>query len=591
VKTLKLGPGFSIPLGAVTETFGLLAVRGAGKTNAARVMAEEMFATGLPFVAVDPVGSWWGLRAGRGGAPGLAIPIFGGKRGDVPLERGGGELLADLVVAQRLSCVLDLSAFESEAAKKEFLLAFARRLYLKNEEPLHLFLEEADDYIPQRPMRDEAQLLRAWENLVRRGRARGIGLTLITQRSASINKNVLTQVGTLIALRTTGPQDRAAIEDWLKYNAQSREILASLAGLDNGEAWVWSPQFLGKTERVRFRLSTTEDSGATPTGKKSTTPSTLADVDLADIQKRMAATIERAKESDPKELHKRIRTLEQELRAAKAAQPPAPKAERVEVPVMLAKDLARLDSIRGEIEKLAAKQAEAFEGMRRGHLESVRKYEEIGAQIQAKLDQARREGEPPGRYGPSIQILKDGLRDLRAMGAKAPASPVSPQVMRETRRAAPADGVRLGAGERKLLGAIAQHSLGVTREQLTVLTGYKRSSRDTYLQRLRAADLIVQVGDVIAARETAAAVLGPDFEPLPTGDELRVHWLERLSGGEQRLLALVCDAYPKAISREELSRVSGYQRSSRDTYLQRLRVRRLIVAAGSDVKAAEELFG
>jgi hypothetical protein len=103
VKTLKISSGTPLPPSAVTETFGLLAQRGAGKTNAARVMAEEMSDAGLPFVAVDPVGSWWGLRAGRDGGAGLPIPIFGGKRGDVPLERGGGELIADLVVDQRLT--------------------------------------------------------------------------------------------------------------------------------------------------------------------------------------------------------------------------------------------------------------------------------------------------------------------------------------------------------------------------------------------------------------------------------------------------------------------------------------------------------
>ncbi len=43
---LKIGTvgarGFTLPLDAVTQTFGILAVRGAGKTNTAVVMAEEM---------------------------------------------------------------------------------------------------------------------------------------------------------------------------------------------------------------------------------------------------------------------------------------------------------------------------------------------------------------------------------------------------------------------------------------------------------------------------------------------------------------------------------------------------------------------
>ncbi|HYC32411.1 MAG TPA: DUF87 domain-containing protein, partial [Gemmatimonadales bacterium] len=299
---LQLGPSLRLPLEAVTETFGILAVRGAGKSNTAAVMAEEMQHAGLPFVVVDPVGSWWGLRSNREGTgPGLPIPLFGGRHGDVPLERGGGQLVADLVVDQRLSCVLDLSTFESEASKKQFLLDFARRLYQRNTDPLHLFLEEADDYIPQRPLgKEEPFLLRAWENIVRRGRARGLGITLITQRSASLNKNVLTQVQTLLAMRTTGPQDRAAIAEWVKYHALSQDILESLPSLKDGEAWVWSPDFLGTTVRVQIRRRRTFDSGATPKLSKGTrAPATLADVDLAAIQRSMTATIERAKAEDP----------------------------------------------------------------------------------------------------------------------------------------------------------------------------------------------------------------------------------------------------------------------------------------------------
>jgi DNA helicase HerA-like ATPase len=89
--TLKLAKDLSIPASAITETFAILAARGAGKSNTAAVMAEEMFEARLPFVVVDPVRAWWGLRSSRDGkGPGLPIPIFGGKRGDVPLERGGG---------------------------------------------------------------------------------------------------------------------------------------------------------------------------------------------------------------------------------------------------------------------------------------------------------------------------------------------------------------------------------------------------------------------------------------------------------------------------------------------------------------------
>lgn len=44
---LVLGSNLSLPLTAQTETFAILAQRGAGKSNTAAVMAEEMFAHGL----------------------------------------------------------------------------------------------------------------------------------------------------------------------------------------------------------------------------------------------------------------------------------------------------------------------------------------------------------------------------------------------------------------------------------------------------------------------------------------------------------------------------------------------------------------
>lgn len=94
----------------MTETFAILAKRRAGKSNAAVVMAEEMYAAGLPWVAVDPKGDWYGVRAsGDGRKPGLAVIVFGGLHADVPLEPASGRLVAGLFAERRLSGVLDVS--------------------------------------------------------------------------------------------------------------------------------------------------------------------------------------------------------------------------------------------------------------------------------------------------------------------------------------------------------------------------------------------------------------------------------------------------------------------------------------------------
>src|SRR3954447_14037659 len=104
---LNVSKELQFPIDAATETFGILAKKGAGKSNAAVVMAEEMWDAGIPWVAVDPKGDWYGLRSSADGkGPGLPIVVFGGRHGDVPLEPTAGHLLADLVLAQRLTCVL-----------------------------------------------------------------------------------------------------------------------------------------------------------------------------------------------------------------------------------------------------------------------------------------------------------------------------------------------------------------------------------------------------------------------------------------------------------------------------------------------------
>src|SRR3954451_22950311 len=107
---LQIAPGLTFPVDAVTENFAILAVKRDGKSNAAVVMAEEMYDAGVPWVAIDPKGDWWGVRAaGDGQAPGLSVLVFGGLHGDVPLEPTAGRLVADLVAEERVTCVLDVS--------------------------------------------------------------------------------------------------------------------------------------------------------------------------------------------------------------------------------------------------------------------------------------------------------------------------------------------------------------------------------------------------------------------------------------------------------------------------------------------------
>ena len=211
--------------------------------------------------------------------------IAGGEHADVPIEPTSGEVLAEMIVSERLSMVIDFPSSFRKGEQHRFMVDFAETLYRKNRQAVHLVLDEADEFAPQRTMGDEARMLGAIEDLVRRGRARGIGVTMITQRPAVLNKNVLTQIEVLIALRLTSPQDRAAIAEWVKYHAdggQAQKMLESLGSLPVGTAWFWSPGWLDVFKKVAIRKRETLDSSSTPKvgGFAKFTPSKMAPVDL-----------------------------------------------------------------------------------------------------------------------------------------------------------------------------------------------------------------------------------------------------------------------------------------------------------------------
>jgi hypothetical protein len=183
MKKLQLANDLTLPVDVVTQTIAVLAKRRAGKSYAMRRLVEQLFKAGQQVVLVDPKGDQWGLRSSADGkSEGLPFVILGGERGDVKLEVGAGEVVAKLVVEERVSIVLDLSLFRKHEVAT-FMTAFLENLYrLKAKEiyrtPVMLVMDEADAIAPQKPQKGEERMLGAAEDIVRRGGQRGIGAYL-----------------------------------------------------------------------------------------------------------------------------------------------------------------------------------------------------------------------------------------------------------------------------------------------------------------------------------------------------------------------------------------------------------------------------
>lgn len=523
---LHIAPKLDLPLDAVTETFAILAKRRSGKSNAAVVMAEEMFDNGLQWVAIDPKGDWWGVKsAGDGASPGLAVVVFGGLHGDVPLEPTGGKLVADLIIEERLTCVLDVSEM-TKADQRRFLIDFADRLYRRNTEPLHVFCEEADEYIPQRVMGENAKLVGAFETLVKRGGFRGIGVTLVTQRSASLNKDVLTQIETLIPMRTPSPQDRKAILAWVDVHASGSEAVSELPSLADGEAWVFSPQWLHTLVKIKFRRRRTFDSGATPkVGAKRKTPTNLAEVDLAAIKEAMAETIEKAQAEDPKHLRAEISRLKRELDRARAE---TPQPELIEVPAVADDVLDRLDVA----------------------VEAVRV---IGQQVVEALGSVKgmKRSQPPVQSATTRAYINSAKKEPKAN---------RPAADRPVGQALSGGQASLSGAQRKILTALAQHG-PKDKISLAILTGYshKGGGFNNPLGSLRSAGYVSPANTTpIEITEAGLDALG-DYEPLPMGRALLDWWLPQLSGAERKIVSALDQHGP--MEKVDLAAAAGYEPS------------------------------
>ena len=208
---------------ALDDRIAIVGTAGSGKTYAAKGFVERCW--------ISARGSRSSIRSACGGvcaraptaAPGYPVVVFGGRHADVPITAEMGAALGRMIASQALVCVVDLSELGSSAARRRFMAAFSEALYEANEEPLHLVLDEADLWAPQRPLPDQTGLLAHIEEIVRRGRVRGFIPWLITQRPAVVHKDVLSQADILIAMKLTASQDRDAIGAWIEGQADRQE--------------------------------------------------------------------------------------------------------------------------------------------------------------------------------------------------------------------------------------------------------------------------------------------------------------------------------------------------------------------------------
>lgn len=592
--SITLAAGCPIDLPRLLETRLLVqANSGGGKSWALRRLLEQT-ANKVQQIVIDPEGEFATLREK------FDYIVCAAHDGDAVAHPRTAKLLARRLLETGVSAILDiydLSAYDRRSFVRQFVDALVdapKALW----HPTLIVLDEAHVYAPEHGSAESSQ---AVIDLATRGRKRGFCLVTATQRLSKLHKDVAAEMNNKMIGRTGLDVDVKRAADELGMT--KADATAALRNLDDGEWFVYGPALSKSVEKIKVGPVVTTHPKAgqrllvAPPEPSAKVRAALAE--LADLPQQ-AADEARTLEDFKRQLAETTR----KLRAAEKLQPAAPPAAKVDVrpyQKTIERLRAAVETLMKFVIEINTKDFAAKVGVDEPAMTAAIQgaLAQVTTLIEAKLETRNRE---------VIALQKEGRRlidrikkltetdDVTLAVSVTQNEPftIAPRAPRPPRAVRPSnghdmEGSPLGKGERACLIAIAQNADGVDREQITILTGYKRSTRDAYVARLQTAGF-VDIGPPIVVTEAGLAALPSDFEPLPTGEALRAHWLERLPQGERAVFQMLVEAYPQAVSRDEITNATEYKRSTRDAYIARLSTRKLVVARAGAIVASETLF-
>ena len=165
-----------------------------------------------------------GARAAKGGKGGVKIIDFS----EVPSD------ILPLIVGMVARMAFHVQQWSAQGARH----------------PVALFCDEAHLYIPQDATSGAAEnAISTFERIAKEGRKYGVGLVVISQRPAEVNRTVVSQCNNLIAMRLTNGDDQAVVRRLLPDSLGGFGDL--LPVLDTGEALVVGDAILLPT-RIRI---------------------------------------------------------------------------------------------------------------------------------------------------------------------------------------------------------------------------------------------------------------------------------------------------------------------------------------------------
>lgn len=129
-------------------------------------------------------------------------------------------------------------------------------------QPMFVVLDEAHAYLKAG---EDSISSRTVQAIAKEGRKYGVGMLLVTQRPSELDETVLSQCGSIIALRMTNTRDKAHVTSAMQD--ELREMTDVLSSLRTGEAIV-SGEAVRIPSRIKFFQANNTTKGADPIASK-----------------------------------------------------------------------------------------------------------------------------------------------------------------------------------------------------------------------------------------------------------------------------------------------------------------------------------
>ncbi len=278
----------------IGQCIAILGIRGSGKSNTAGVIFEELLSNNYPMSIVDIEGEYFGLKEKY-----EVLVVGTGDGVEIEIDAGCAAEIAEVSMEKNVPVVLDLSGFLSDE-RNELLMEYLSSLWnlagtLRR--PYIIGIEEAHEFIPQGVKTELKEMI---ARIALRGRKRGLGAIVVSQRSAKVDKDVLSQAGMLLLHRVVHEVDMRVYSELLPWRkSEVKEIIASLETGNcifvNGE--IVRPIYV--RERATFHA------GFTPSLEAVATP------ELKQVSASIIEAIERAREGRGRRT--RAQELEEQL--------------------------------------------------------------------------------------------------------------------------------------------------------------------------------------------------------------------------------------------------------------------------------------